>query len=104
MIKIIDFTNVELSSRNMQYGGRAGVKRGVMYNGDFWMIKFPKDTKKLRYEIGMSYSSAPLSEYIRSKIYEIMGFDVQEVRLGIFFDGKLFVFVSLEKHYRLVIG
>lgn len=59
MIKIIDFTNLELSSRNMQYGGRAGVKRGVMYNGDFWMIKFPKDTKELRYEIGMSYSSAP---------------------------------------------
>lgn len=88
MIKIIDFTNLELSSRNMQYGGRAGVKRGVMYNGDFWMIKFPKDTKELRYEIGMSYSSAPLSEYIGSKIYEIMGFDVQEVRLGIFFDGK----------------
>lgn len=88
MIEMIDFTNLELSSRNMQYGGRAGVKRGVMYDGDFWMVKFPKDTKELQYEINMSYSSAPLSEYIGSKIYEIMGFDVQEVKLGIFFDGK----------------
>ena len=88
MINMIDFTNLQLSSRNMQYGGRAGVKRGVMYDGDFWMIKFPKDTKELRYETGMSYSSAPLSEYIGSKIYRIMGFDVQEVRVGIFFDGK----------------
>ncbi len=36
MIEMIDFTNLELSSRNMQYGGRAGVKRGVMYDGDFF--------------------------------------------------------------------
>lgn len=88
MIKIVDFTNLELSSRNMRYGGRAGAKRGIIYNGDFWMVKFPKDTKELKFAIDMSYSSAPLSEYIGSKIYEIMGFDVQEVKLGIFFDGK----------------
>ena len=88
MIEMVDFTNLELSSRNMRYGGRAGVKRGIIYNGDFWMVKFPKDTKELKFAIDMSYSSAPLSEYIGSKIYEIMGFDVQEVKLGIFFDGK----------------
>ena len=88
MIEMVDFTNLKLSSRNMHYGGRAGVKRGVIYNGDYWIVKFPKVTKELKTAIGMSYSSAPLSEYVGSKIYEIMGFDVQEVKLGIFFDGK----------------
>ena len=28
MIKIIDFTNCVLSSRNLEYAGRAGEKRG----------------------------------------------------------------------------
>lgn len=88
MIEMIDFTNLALSSRDMSYGGRAGAKRGVLLNGEFWMLKFPKDTKGLRDAIGISYSSATLSEYVGSKIYEIMGFDVQEVKLGIFFDGR----------------
>lgn len=88
MIEMIDFTNLELSSRDLLYGGRAGTKLGVILNGEFWMVKFPKDTKNLRDSIGISYSSAPLSEYLGSKVYEIMGFDVQEVKLGIIFDGK----------------
>lgn len=35
MIELIDFSNCELSSRNLQYGGRAGEKRGVLYKGEF---------------------------------------------------------------------
>ena len=32
MIELIDFSNCELSSRNLQYGGRAGqVKNAVFY-------------------------------------------------------------------------
>lgn len=88
MIKMIDFTNLELSPRNLQYGGRAGAKRGVFLNGEFWIVKFPKDTMGLRDAVDVGYSSATLSEYVGSKIYEIMGFDVQGVKLGIFFDGR----------------
>ena len=32
MTKIINFSNCELSNRNLQYGGRAGEKRGIIYN------------------------------------------------------------------------
>lgn len=35
MIEIIDFTNCELSSRNLEYDGRAGEKKGIIYNDDF---------------------------------------------------------------------
>ena len=44
MIEMIDFTNCELSSRNLEYGGRAGEKKGIIYNNEFWFLKFPKNT------------------------------------------------------------
>ena len=44
MIKLIDFTNCKLSSRNLEYAGRAGEKRGIIYNDEFWFLKFPKNT------------------------------------------------------------
>ena len=44
MIEMIDFSNCGLSSRNLEYGGRAGEKKGIIYNNDFWFLKFPKNT------------------------------------------------------------
>ncbi len=88
MIKLIDFTNCELSSRNLQYGGRAGEKRGVIYNNDFWFLKFPKNTIGMKKVDSLSYVTSPLSEYIGSNIYRILGYDVHETLLGICFDGK----------------
>ena len=37
---------------------------------------------------GMSYVTSPLSEYIGSHIYEILGYDVHKTVLGICNDGK----------------
>lgn len=34
MNKIIDFTDFNLSSRNLQYAGRAGEKRGIIFNNE----------------------------------------------------------------------
>lgn len=42
MIDIIDFNNCEKSRRS--YGGRAGLKTGIIYNNQNYMIKFPKNT------------------------------------------------------------
>jgi len=42
MIDIIDFSNAPLSQRDLQYAGRAGEKRGIIYNNGFWFLKFPK--------------------------------------------------------------
>lgn len=35
MTKIIDFSNCELSPRNLEYGGRAGEKKGIIYKNSF---------------------------------------------------------------------
>ena len=88
MIEMIDFTNCELSSRNLEYGGRAGEKKGIIYNNDFWFLKFPKNTLGMDKVRGLSYVTSPLSEFIGSNIYRILGYDVHETILGICFDGK----------------
>ena len=88
MIEMIDFTNCELSSRNLEYGGRAGEKKGIVYNNDFWFLKFPKNTLGMDKVKGLSYVTSPLSEFIGSNIYRILGYDVHETILGICFDGK----------------
>ena len=88
MIEIIDFTNCNLSSRNLEYAGRAGEKRGILYNNELWFLKFPKNTIGMNRVTGLSYVTSPLSEYIGSHIYEILGYDVHKTILGICNDGK----------------
>ena len=67
-IQLIDFNNNELSDRNGFYGGNAGVKEGIVYSGENWIIKYPKNISGLR-NVDMSYSTSPLSEYIGIQIY-----------------------------------
>lgn len=88
MIEIIDFTNYPLSSRNLEYGGRAGEKKGIIYNDEFWFLKFPKSTIGMRKVNGLSYVTSPLSEYLGSQIYKILGYNVHDTILGICNDGK----------------
>ncbi len=75
-MKIIDFTNCPLSDRNLEYAGRAGEKRGIIYDNAYWFLKFPKNTIGMNRITGLSYVTSPLSEYIGSQIYKIMGYDV----------------------------
>ena len=88
MNMLVDFSNCQLSSRNLEYGGRAGEKKGIIYNGDFWFLKFPKNTSGMNNVKGLSYVTSPLSEYIGSNIYRILGYDVHDTILGICFDGR----------------
>ena len=88
MIEIINFTDYALSDMDLQYAGRAGEKRGIIYNGDYWFLKFPKNTIGMNRVTGISYVTSPLSEYIGSHIYEILGYDVHKTILGICNDGK----------------
>ena len=88
MIEIINFTDYALSDRDLQYAGRAGEKRGIIYNGDYWFLKFPKNTIGMNRVTGISCVTSPLSEYIGSHIYEILGYDVHKTILGICNDGK----------------
>lgn len=82
MTEIINLNNCSLSHKNGMYGGAAGNKDGIIYNGENWLIKYPKNIKGLERTGEASYSTAPLSEYIGSHIYEILGYDVHTTFLG----------------------
>ena len=82
--------DVPLSDRNGTYGGNSGEKEGVLIGDQYFLIKYPRSTVDLNNTGSLSYTSAPLSEYIGSHIYEILGFDVHETALGIR-NGKIVV-------------
>ena len=85
---MIDFTNCTQLVNT--YEG-ADFKRKVIYDGSVYMLKFGQklesDEKK---PLQASYSSAPVSEYLGSHIYEIAGLPVQETLLGTY-NGKVVV-------------
>lgn len=72
-MKMIDFTQCKASNRF--YGGHAESKKGIIYNGENWFLKFPKNTKKLHFH---SYTLSPICEYIGSHIYNLLGITTHE--------------------------
>jgi hypothetical protein len=87
LMKIIDFTSCELSKRNLEYAGRAGEKRGIVYQGENWFLKFPKSTREMRNTGNLSYVTSPLSEYLGSHIYQILGYHAHDTLLGVYDNG-----------------
>ena len=81
-MNIVELDKYPLSDRNGTYGGQAGSKEGILIDGDYWIVKYPKSTKGMRGPL-TSYTTAPLSEYIGSNVYKILGIDVHETMLGI---------------------
>lgn len=72
------------SNRHGSYGGMAGDKDGILIDNEYWIVKYPKSTKSFKNSESLDpYTTAPLSEYVGSKIYKILGFDVHETKLGI---------------------
>ena len=80
-MNFVDFTDCPLSLRAGSYGGQAGLKDGILYEGENYLLKYPKSTKSMDVE-GLSYTTSPLSEYIGSHVYEILGYDVHKTLLG----------------------
>lgn len=70
------------NERNGMYGGKAGDKEGITIDGKYWIVKYPKSTKGMKGNNG-SYTTAPLSEYIGSHIYQILGIEAHDTILGI---------------------
>ena len=57
-MKIYDFndeTKYPLSNRDGIYGGNGGTKDGVLIDGEYWFIKYPKTTR------GMSEKAQQIS-------------------------------------------
>ncbi len=83
-MEIFDFSNAEYSNRNGSYGGAAGDKDGIVINGEPWIAKYPKSNEGMAKSDKLSkFSQTPLSEFIGSHIYEILGYSVHKTLLGI---------------------
>ncbi len=81
-LEIYNFDDCPISDRNGFYGGQAGSKEGIIFNGENWIVKYPKSTIGMR-NMQISYTTSPISEYIGSHIYEILGYKVHETVMGI---------------------
>ena len=89
-MKLYNFDEMPIDyEKRGSYGGNAGNKDAIIWNGSTWLIKFPKSTKSMNVT-GISYTTSPLSEYIGSHIYEMLGFDVHQTEMG-FKNNKLVV-------------
>lgn len=80
-MQLVDFNAYEQNLR--MYGGTAGRKIGITYMGKNYLLKFPGNLKEQNMKnIHLSYSNSPVSEYIGSKIYELVGLPVHKTILG----------------------
>lgn len=80
-MQIVDFNGYDQNQR--MYGGTAGRKMGISYEGKDYILKFPGNLKEQGMKnIRLSYSNSPVCEYIGSRIYGILGFEVHETILG----------------------
>lgn len=80
MIEIADLR--DCASSGLFYGGRAGQKEGILIEGEPWIAKYPRTTRDLAGKHLPSYASSPVSEYLGSHIYELLGIPVHETMLG----------------------
>lgn len=72
-----------LKENGIRYDGHNGYKLGVIIDAKNWFLKFPQSTRNLARKVEISYTTSPLSEYIGSHIYEIIGILVHKTILGI---------------------
>lgn len=80
-MKIINVDNNEYSEKHGMYGGMSGLKDGLIINGEDWLVKYPKNASYLAKHEEMEYTVDPLSEYLGSHIYQILGYPVHETML-----------------------
>ena len=78
--RIVD-CNTEIEFTPKTFSGSAGSKFGIFYNNEDWIMKLPRNGKYF-HDVDISYNTSPLSEYLGSHIYQILGFDVHETLLG----------------------
>lgn len=79
MQTLVDLNGAKKNTR--RYSGNAGNKYGVRWQDENWIIKYPKSTMDYA-NPKVSYTTSPLSEYLGSKIYEMLEIPVHETVLG----------------------
>lgn len=88
MVKINKIYDIVPSG--ISYGGHSGSKSGIIIDGERWLLKYPKSTKSMD-NPKVSYTTSPLSEYIGSHIYDIIGIDVHQTEIAVVNDKKVVV-------------
>lgn len=81
MSEILDVNDAPYSDKNGEYGGLSGLKDGLLINNERYLVKYPKNATYLARHEEMSYTNDPVSEFLGSKIYEILGYPVHETML-----------------------
>lgn len=79
MIRNVD--NAVYSRKHGTYGGLSGLKDGLIIDGEDWMVKYPKNAQDLSRHAEMLYTNDPVSEFLGSNIYKILGYPVHETML-----------------------
>lgn len=88
-MNLFDFTDCRQGYR--AYGGKTGAKQSIIIDGDFYILKFRSSLKFRELKnVVLSYDNSPISEYVGSHIYEILGISVHKTILGMF-NNKLVV-------------
>lgn len=80
-MKILNVDQCVYSEKHGMYGGASGDKDGLVINGENWLVKYPKNAQNLTRHAEMMYTNAPVSEYIGSHIYALLGYPVHETML-----------------------
>lgn len=80
---MINFNNCKEVACN--YGG-SEKKKKIIYNGDYYLLKFPDPIREKNREI--SYMNNNFSEYVGCKIFESIGIPVQQVLIGEYTEKK----------------
>ena len=97
---LINFTNLPYS--NKHYGGNDGLKRGVIIDDKNWLLKFPQETSTFD-NVTISFTTSPLSEYVGSHIYQLLGYTAHNTMLGYFSNKELEMqfYSDMREMYRL---
>lgn len=77
---MIDFTDCKVN-RFKVYGGANGAKRGVLFENETYMLKFPSDAK---FNEKLSYANNSISEYIGCHVFSMLGIPAQQTFLGVY--------------------
>lgn len=92
MIELLDLNDnskdVEIGTDNVGrvYGGRGGKKVAGKIGNDYYLIKMPNNLStridRPNENIEIPYNNSPISEYIGSHVYDIIGIRVHKTYLG----------------------
>ena len=80
-MNIRNVDNAPYSEKHGTYGGASGFKDGLIIDGQDWLVKYPKNASYLSRHEEMIYTNDPVSEYLGSHIYELLGYLVHETML-----------------------